>query len=166
MPQSSLFFRPTLIFAALLLGAGISLRDVPSAAESAHSVPPPALDTPANPRATSEVAILAGGCFWGVQGVFQHVQGVTSAVSGYAGGAADTAHYEMVGTNTTGHAESVRITFDPRRISYGQMLQIYFSVAHNPTELNRQGPVTGRRADRTVTGPPPWQESGCYQRRG
>jgi peptide-methionine (S)-S-oxide reductase len=97
------------------------------------------LDTPANPQATSEVAILAGGCFWGVQGVFQHVQGVTSAVSGYAGGAGETAHYEMVGTNTTGHAESVRITFDPRRISYGQMLQIYFSVAHNPTELNRQG---------------------------
>ena len=101
------------------------------------------LDLPANPQATSEVAILAGGCFWGVQGVFQHVQGVTSAVSGYAGGAADTAHYEMVGTNTTGHAESVRITFDPRRISYGQMLQIYFSVAHNPTELNRQGPDIG-----------------------
>ena len=143
MPRSSLFFRPALIFAALLLGAGIALRDVPSAAESARSVPPPVLDTPANPQATSEVAILAGGCFWGVQGVFQHVQGVTSAVSGYAGGAADTAHYEMVGTHTTGHAESVRITFDPRRISYGQMLQIYFSVAHNPTELNRQGPDVG-----------------------
>jgi len=103
MPQSSLFFRPALIFAALLLGAGIALRDVPSAAESARSVPPPVLDTPANPQATSEVAILAGGCFWGVQGVFQHVQGVTSAVSGCAGGAADTAHYEMEGTNTTGH---------------------------------------------------------------
>src|ERR1700680_961653 len=148
MPRSSLFFRPAffrpaLIFAALLLGAGIALRDVSSAAESARSVPPPALDTPANPQATSEVAILAGGCFWGVQGVFQHVQGVTSAVSGYAGGAADTERYERVGTHTTGHAESVRITFDPRRISYGQMLQIYFSVAHNPTELNRQGPDVG-----------------------
>jgi peptide-methionine (S)-S-oxide reductase len=129
MPQSSLFFRPALIVSALLLGAGIALRDVPSAAESARSVPPPVLDTPANPQATSEVAILAGGCFWGVQGVFQHVQGVTSAVSGYVGGAADTAHYEMVGTHTTGHAESVRITFDPRRI--------------NPTELNRQGPDVG-----------------------
>ena len=119
------------------------MRDVPSAAESARSVPPSVFDTPANPQATSEVAILAGGCFWGVQGVFQHVQGVTSAVSGYAGGAADTAHYEMVGTNTTGHAESVRITFDPRHISYGQMLQFHFSVAHNPTELNRQGPDVG-----------------------
>ena len=143
MPRASPFFRPALIFTALLLASSFALRVLPLAAESAHSVPPPALDTPANPQATSEVAILAGGCFWGVQGVFQHVQGVTSAVSGYAGGAADTAHYEMVGTNTTGHAESVRITFDPRRISYGQMLQIYFSVAHNPTELNRQGPDVG-----------------------
>ena len=80
------------------------MRDVPSAAESARSVPPPVLDLPANPQATSEVAILVGGCFWGVQGVFQHVQGVTSAVSGYTGGAVDTAHHEMVGTNTTGHA--------------------------------------------------------------
>jgi peptide-methionine (S)-S-oxide reductase len=143
VPRASPFFRPALIFTALLLASSFALRVLPLAAESAHSVPPPALDTPANPQATSEVAILAGGCFWGVQGVFQHVQGVTSAVSGYAGGAADTAHYEMVGTNTTGHAESVRITFDPRRISYGQMLQIYFSVAHNPTELNRQGPDVG-----------------------
>ena len=143
MPRASPFFRPALIFTALLLASSFALRVLPLAAESAHSVPPPALDTPANPQATSEVAILAGGCFWGVQGVFQHVQGVTSAVSGYAGGAADTAHYEMVGTHTTGHAESVRITFDPRRISYGQMLQIYFSVAHNPTELNRQGPDVG-----------------------
>ncbi len=143
MPRASPFFRPALIFTALLLASSFALRVLPLAAESAHSVPPPALDTHANPQATSEVAILAGGCFWGVQGVFQHVQGVTSAVSGYAGGAADTAHYEMVGTNTTGHAESVRITFDPRRISYGQMLQIYFSVAHNPTELNRQGPDVG-----------------------
>jgi peptide-methionine (S)-S-oxide reductase len=108
-----------------------------------RAIPPPVLDEPANPRPTSEVAILAGGCFWGVQGVFQHVEGVTNAVSGYAGGAADTAHYEMVSTNTTGHAESVRVTFDPRRVSYGRILQIYFSVAHDPTELNRQGPDVG-----------------------
>jgi peptide-methionine (S)-S-oxide reductase len=132
-----------LIFAALLLGAGLALRVLPSAAEGARSIPPPVLDEPANPQATSEVAILAGGCFWGVQGVFQHVEGVTNAVSGYAGGAADTAHYEMVSTNTTGHAESVRVTFDPRRVSYGHILQIYFSVAHDPTELNRQGPDVG-----------------------
>jgi len=143
MPQASPRLRPTLILAALLLGAGIALQGLPSAAESARSIPPPALDEPANPAATSEVAVLAGGCFWGVQGVFQHVDGVTSAVSGYAGGAASTAHYEMVGTNTTGHAESVQITFDPRRISYGRILQVYFSVAHDPTELNRQGPDVG-----------------------
>src|SRR5262245_38579549 len=116
---------------------------MPSAAESARLVPPPALDEPANTLVASEVAVLAGGCFWGVQGVFQHVDGVTGAVSGYAGGTAKTAHYEMVGTNKTGHAEAVRVTFDPRRISYGSILQIYFSVAHDPTELNRQGPDVG-----------------------
>jgi peptide-methionine (S)-S-oxide reductase len=143
MAQASPLFRPTLILAALLLGAGIVLQGLPSAAESAHSIPTPAVDEPANPAATSEVAVLAGGCFWGVQGVFQHVDGVTSAVSGYAGGAANTAHYEMVGTNATGHAESVQVTFDPRRISYGRILQIFFSVAHDPTELNRQGPDVG-----------------------
>ena len=144
MPQPSSFFRPLLIFTVLLLGAGLALRGLPSAAEGARSIPPPALDEPADPQATSEgVAILAGGCFWGVQGVFQHVDGVTAAVSGYAGGTAKTAHYEMVGTNKTGHAEAVRVTFDPRRISYGRILQIYFSVAHDPTELNRQGPDVG-----------------------
>ena len=142
MPPLS-FLRLALICAAMLLGVGLVLRGLPSAAESAHQIPPPMLDEPANPQATSEVAVLAGGCFWGVQGVFQHVDGVTSAVSGYAGGAADTAHYEMVGTNNTGHAESVQVTFDPRGISYGHILQIYFSVAHDPTELNRQGPDVG-----------------------
>jgi peptide-methionine (S)-S-oxide reductase len=143
MPQIPSFFRPALTLAILFLGAGLALRGLPSAAEGARSIPPPALDEPSNPQATSEVAVLAGGCFWGVQGVFQHVEGVTSAVSGYAGGSADTAHYEMVSTSTTGHAEAVQITFDPRRISYGHILQIYFSVAHDPTELNRQGPDVG-----------------------
>jgi len=143
MLRLSFLLRPTLIFAALLLGAGLALRGLPSMAESARAIPPPALDEPANPQATSEVAVLAGGCFWGVQGVFQHVEGVIGAVSGYAGGAADTTHYETVSTGTTGHAESVRITFDPRRISYGHILQIYFSVAHDPTELDRQGPDAG-----------------------
>jgi len=141
--QASSFFRPALIFAALLLAAGLALGISQSGAESVRSIPPPVLDEPANAQATSEVAVVAGGCFWGVQGVFQHVEGVTGAVSGYAGGSADTAHYEMVGTNTTGHAESVRVTFDPRHISYGHILQIYFSVAHDPTELNRQGPDVG-----------------------
>jgi peptide-methionine (S)-S-oxide reductase len=143
VPQASSFFRPALILATVLLGTGLVLRGLPSAAESARSIPPPLIDEPVNPQATSEVAVLAGGCFWGIQGVFQHVDGVTSAVSGYAGGSADTAHYEMVGSNTTGHAESVRVTFDPRHISYGHILQIYFSVAHNPTEINRQGPDVG-----------------------
>jgi len=112
------------------------------AAAQARAVPPPALDEPAG-QAASEVAVLAGGCFWGVQGVFEHVAGVISAVSGYAGGEQRTAQYETVSTGATGHAESVKVTFDPRRISYGQILQIYFSVAHDPTELNRQGPDFG-----------------------
>ena len=105
-------------------------------------MPPPVLDPPAAGR-TSEVAVLAGGCFWGVQGVYQHVKGVTNAVSGYAGGDKTTAVYERVGTGTTGHAESVEITFDPREISYGRLLQVFFSVVHDPTQLNRQGPDVG-----------------------
>src|SRR5262252_10214070 len=143
VPQASPFFRPGLIFAALLLAAAIAFRGFPSTAENVPSIPPPALHEPANPQATSEVAIIAGGCFWGVQGVFQHVAGVTSAISGYTGGTANTAHYGVVSTTTTGHAESVRVVFDPRLISYGRILQIYFSVAHDPTELNRQGPDVG-----------------------
>jgi len=111
-------------------------------ADGGRAVPAPAQDEPAG-SATSEVTVLAGGCFWGVQGVFQHVQGVTSAVAGYAGGTKETAQYETVSSGRTGHAESVRVTFDPRQISYGRILQIYFSVAHDPTELNRQGPDTG-----------------------
>jgi peptide-methionine (S)-S-oxide reductase len=87
--------------------------------------------------------VLAGGCFWGMQAVYQHVKGVTNAVSGYAGGAKKTAQYETVTSGNTGHAESVQVTFNPRQISYGKILQIYFSVAHNPTELNRQGPDSG-----------------------
>ena len=114
---------------------------LPLAAE-ARVVPPPTQDEAAGQAAT-EVAVLAGGCFWGVQGVFEHVDGVIKAVSGYAGGTKDTASYETVGTEKTGHAESVQITFDPKRISYGRILQIYFSVAHDPTELNRQGPDVG-----------------------
>lgn len=107
----------------------------------ARVLPAPANDK--SPSATSEIAVLAGGCFWGVQGVYQHVTGVTSAVSGYAGGEKATAHYEQVGTGRTGHAEAVEITFDPRAISYGRILQIFFSVVHDPTELNRQGPDEG-----------------------
>lgn len=130
------------IMAALLLAAGSTCLVSPSAAETARMVPPPALDE-TRPASSAEIAVLAGGCFWGVQGVFQHVEGVASAVSGYAGGAGDAAQYETVSTGRTGHAESVRITFDPRRISYGRLLQIFFSAAHDPTELNRQGPDVG-----------------------
>ncbi len=110
--------------------------------EEARLVPPPAVDERAA-QSTAEVAVLAGGCFWGVQGVFQHVKGVSSAVSGYDGGDKATAHYEMTSRGDTGHAESVRIAFNPSEISYGRILQIYFSVAHDPTELNRQGPDEG-----------------------
>ncbi|TFH78006.1 peptide-methionine (S)-S-oxide reductase MsrA [Pseudomonas kribbensis] len=110
-------------------------------AEEGVVIPPPTLDE--NTQAHSETAVFAGGCFWGVQGVFQHVKGVQKAVSGYAGGAANTAEYERVSEGDTGHAESVQVTFDPTQVSYGSLLQIYFSVAHNPTELNRQGPDSG-----------------------
>ena len=127
---------------AFLLLAGLAIRSYPAAAEGARALPAPAVDAPPG-QATSAVVVLAGGCFWGVQGVFQHVKGVTSAVSGYAGGDKKTAEYEMVSSGTTGHAESVQVTYDPRQISYGRLLQIFFSVVHDPTELNRQGPDTG-----------------------
>jgi peptide-methionine (S)-S-oxide reductase len=106
-------------------------------------IPAPALDTPAAETAGLQTAVLAGGCFWGLQGMFEHVNGVTKVVAGYSGGSKETAHYEMVGTESTGHAESVEVTFDPKRISYGQILRLYFAVAHDPTELNRQGPDSG-----------------------
>jgi peptide-methionine (S)-S-oxide reductase len=111
------------------------------AAEDAVTIPPPTLDAKAADG--MQTAVVAGGCFWGVQGVFQHTAGVVSAISGYAGGAKETAEYETVSTGTTGHAESVKIRFDPKRISYGKILQIFFSVAHDPTQLDRQGPDVG-----------------------
>jgi peptide-methionine (S)-S-oxide reductase len=138
-----------LLLIALLISAVLALLPSAKAEADARAIPAPALEEPAG-QATTETVVLAGGCFWGVQGVFQHVEGVTSAVSGYAGGAAATAHYERVGTGTTGHAESVRVTFDPRRISFGRILQIYFSVAHDPTELNRQGPDVGPQYRSTI----------------
>ena len=131
-----------LVGGALLLLGTISLGHFPSAAESARVVPPPAVDAPAG-QAASDVVVLAGGCFWGVQGVFQHVEGVKSAVSGYAGGAAATASYDKVTSGRTGHAEAVRITYDPSKVTLGRLLQIYFSVVHDPTQLNRQGPDVG-----------------------
>ena len=135
-------------FAAALV-VGVGWRILPSAAEEARVLPAPALDEPAG-QGSSETVVLAGGCFWGVQGVFQHVSGVTSAVSGYAGGEQATAEYEKVGSGRTGHAESVRVTYDPRKVSLGRLLQIYFSVAHDPTELNRQGPDVGPQYRSTI----------------
>jgi peptide-methionine (S)-S-oxide reductase len=125
---------------ALAAVAGIAASASP--ADKAQVIPPPAADEAAS-GSTSEVAIVAGGCFWGVQGVFQHVAGVNSAISGYDGGTKATAHYDMTSRGDTGHAESVRIAFDPSKISYGRILQIFFSVAHDPTQLNRQGPDEG-----------------------
>ena len=117
-----------------------------AAAEKAVKLPAPALDTPATTAGSSasrETAVFAGGCFWGVQAVFQHTKGVFNAVSGYAGGEKATASYSMIGSGRTGHAEAVLITYDPKQVSYGKLLQIYFSVVHDPTTLNRQGPDAG-----------------------
>jgi peptide-methionine (S)-S-oxide reductase len=111
------------------------------AAEDAVIIPAPAADLPASDG--TQTVVVAGGCFWGVQGVFQHTAGVVNAVSGYAGGSKSTADYNVVSTGTTGHAESVQIKYDPKKISYGKILQIFFSVAHDPTQLNRQGPDSG-----------------------
>ncbi|MFZ6872152.1 peptide-methionine (S)-S-oxide reductase MsrA [Undibacterium sp. Di27W] len=134
-------------FTALVLGIGgvaatLVFNDQVRAGEAAVVIAAPAVDAPAG-NAKTETAIFAGGCFWGVQGVFQHVKGVSNAVSGYAGGKAATAHYEQVGSGATGHAEAVQVSYDPSQISYGKLLQIFFSVAHDPTQLNRQGPDSG-----------------------
>src|SRR5688572_3522607 len=133
---------PALLAAILVLaGCGMSTAGL-TARRDAPAVPAPLLEEPVG-ESRSEVAVLAGGCFWGVQAVFQHVTGVDQAVSGYAGGSQATAVYETVSSGRTGHAEAVQITFDPHQVSYGRLLQIYFSVAHDPTELNRQGPDVG-----------------------
>lgn len=129
--------------ATIALAAGLAATlaaAAPGRAEEGIALPAPALDQRAAPG--QEVAVLAGGCFWGIQGVFQHLKGVENAVSGYAGGKAETADYQAVGSGRTGHAESVEVTFDPAQISYGQILQV-FLTSHDPTELNRQGPDVG-----------------------
>ncbi len=138
--QGSLKRVMKLVPAALVLCAAAALQT--ACAEPAVSIPPPALDNPKT-QGGLETAVLAGGCFWGMQGVFEHVKGVRQVISGFSGGKKDTAHYETVSTGTTGHAESVQITFDPQEVSYGELLRVYFSVAHDPTELNRQGPDEG-----------------------
>jgi peptide-methionine (S)-S-oxide reductase len=138
----SQFSRFSLGAAALGALAIAAFAVVPSrAAEEAVIIPAPAMDAPAS--GGIQTVVIAGGCFWGVQGVFQHTAGVVNAVSGYAGGNKSTADYNTVSTGTTGHAESVEIRYDPKKISYGKILQIFFSVVHDPTQLNRQGPDSG-----------------------
>ena len=127
------------LFTAVALA--IAATNFAFGAEKAVALPPPAQDVVS--AAPTETAVFAGGCFWGVQAVFQHTKGVLNAVSGYAGGDQATAHYQVVGSGLTGHAESVQITYDPKQVSYGKLLQIFFSVAHDPTQLNRQGPDVG-----------------------
>jgi peptide-methionine (S)-S-oxide reductase len=137
--------RRHLVSLVALAAAGAGVASWPAAqaaAEAATVIPAPALSVPADTAPTRTV-VFAGGCFWGVQGVFQHTQGVLKAVSGYAGGRQETARYMLVGSGMTGHAEAVEVTYDPRRISYAQLLQIYFSVVHDPTQLDRQGPDVG-----------------------
>ncbi len=127
------------VFAAVI-GAAWQLTSC--AAEVPVNIPPPALDNPKQAGAL-QTAVLSGGCFWGVQGVYEHVKGVEKVISGYAGGDRSTAEYETVSSGTTGHAESVQITFDPQKVTYGEILRIFFSVVHDPTQLNRQGPDVG-----------------------
>jgi peptide-methionine (S)-S-oxide reductase len=131
--------RPLFLFALPVLLAGASS----AFAKTKVEFPDAALDIRGPAAEGPQTAVLAGGCFWGVEGVFERIKGVTNAVSGFAGGAKSTAHYEEVSTGRTGHAESVRITYDPSQITYGQLLKVFFSVVHDPTQLNRQGPDTG-----------------------
>ena len=142
---------------ALTLTVGLLSLGGLRAAERATVVPAPALD---NPLASGplQTAVLAGGCFWGTQGVFEHVKGVRQVLAGYSGGRASTASYEIVSTGTTGHAESIQVKFDPAEVSYGQILRVFFSVAHDPTELNRQGPDEGTQYRSSIFYADPTQE--------
>jgi peptide-methionine (S)-S-oxide reductase len=142
MTSSTLRSAKRSILPTLLAVLGVAWQLTSCAAEAPVNVPPPAMDNPKQ-QGPFQTAVLSGGCFWGVQGVYEHVKGVKKVVSGYAGGDRNTARYETVGTGSTGHAESVQITFDPAKVSYGELLQVFFSVAHDPTQLNRQGPDTG-----------------------
>jgi len=129
-------------FSARLLSLALLLAGI-APANAAEPFPDPKLDSPLSLAKSTQSAVFAGGCFWGVEAVFEHVKGVTEVVSGYSGGSADSAQYERVSSGATGHAEAVRVSYDPARVSYGQLLKVFFSVAHDPTELNRQGPDTG-----------------------
>jgi peptide-methionine (S)-S-oxide reductase len=136
--MTRLWLVPAFIAALGLCGTCARARD-----RGATVLPAPAAEGPRAAKPGKETVVLAGGCFWGVQAVFQHVRGVIEATSGYSGGEAQTAQYPLVSTGETGHAESVRVTYDPSQVTYGQLLQVFFSVAHDPTELNRQGPDEG-----------------------
>lgn len=129
--------------ALVLLGSLLGVTACTAKANPAAPVPAPAVDAPRASASGKQVAVLSGGCFWGVQAVFKHVKGVISSTSGYAGGSAKTAEYETVSTGETGHAESVQVVYDPSQITYGELLRVFFSVAHDPTQLNRQGPDIG-----------------------
>src|SRR5262245_43061078 len=126
------------ILALFLLSTAVACNAAP-----AVTIPSPTIDQSLAKAKGAETAVLAGGCFWGIQAVFEHVKGVSTVTAGYSGGTAETAHYETVSSGATGHAESVKIVYDPSQISYGQLLKVYFSVAHDPTQLNRQGPDDG-----------------------
>ena len=145
----------TVAVVATGMAAALFVQTAGGAAEAVRVVPSPVLDTPAT--GATATAVLAGGCFWGLEGVFDHVAGVKSVVAGYTGGAAATAHYEVVGTGMTGHAESVKISYDPAKVSYGQLLRIYFSVATDPTQLNRQDPDSGTQYRSTIFAQTPEQ---------
>jgi peptide-methionine (S)-S-oxide reductase len=139
--QKLIRFVPIALVAAFFSLATILVA--PGASRPNAAFPRPAVDSPVASARGQEVAVLSAGCFWGVQAVYEHTRGVLSATSGYAGGNAETAHYEIVSSGNTGHAESVKVVFDPSQITYGQILMIFFAVAHNPTELNKQGPDWG-----------------------
>jgi peptide-methionine (S)-S-oxide reductase len=128
-----------ILAAVLPLGRGATCN----AAGASVAIPNPSVDAPLAPTKSQQTAVVAGGCFWGIQAVFEHIKGVIRATSGYSGGSADTAQYERVSTGRTGHAEAVQVTYDPSQISYGQLLKVFFSVAHDPTQLNQQGPDVG-----------------------
>ena len=150
----------------LAIAAGLAASAIPFlsahvAAEDLDKEIPAAVSDPANPG-PSEVAVLAGGCFWGQQGVFEHVKGVTKVVAGYSGGGRQNARYDRVSDGDTGHAESVQITFDPRQVTFGQLLRIYFSVAHDPTEVNRQGPDEGTQYRSEIFAASPEQEATAH----
>ncbi len=144
MPKFLLRFALAAAMATLVVGVVMhGPRDFVVASEKAMALPKPAVDEPLASSPGQETAVVAGGCFWGIQAVFQHVKGVISATSGYSGGSAKTAEYEIVSTGTTNHAESVKIVYDPSKITYGQLLQVFLSVAHDPTQLNHQYPDEG-----------------------